>query len=54
VALITTAGGLTVAIPALIGYHYLLGKIKDLILDMQQYSIGLVELIKADDEGVRP
>jgi biopolymer transport protein ExbB len=54
VALITTAGGLTVAIPALIGYHYLLGKIKDLVLDMQQYSIGLVELIKADEEGVQP
>jgi biopolymer transport protein ExbB len=54
VALITTAGGLTVAIPALIGYHYLLGKVNDLVLDMQQYSIGLVELIKGDDEGVRP
>ncbi len=54
VALITTAGGLTVAIPALIGYHYLQGKVNDLVLDMQQYSIGLVELIKGDDEGVRP
>jgi biopolymer transport protein ExbB len=54
VALITTAGGLTVAIPALIGYHYLQGKVNDLVLDMQQYSIGLVELIKGDEEGVRP
>jgi biopolymer transport protein ExbB len=54
VALITTAGGLTVAIPALIGYHYLLGKANDLILDMQQYSIGLVELIKEDDGGEQP
>ena len=54
VALITTAGGLTVAIPALIGYHYLLGKANDLILDMQQYSIGLVELIKGDDGGEQP
>ena len=49
VALITTAGGLTVAIPALIGYHYLLGKVKDLVLDMQHYSIGLVEVIKGKD-----
>ncbi len=48
VALITTASGLTVAIPALIGYHYLLGKVKDLVLDMQQYSIGLVDIIKGD------
>ncbi len=54
VALITTAGGLTVAIPALIGYHYLQGKVNDLVLDMQQYSIGLVELIKGEDEEVRP
>ncbi len=54
VALITTAGGLTVAIPALIGYHYLLGRVNDLVLDMQQYSVGLVELIKGDDEGGRP
>jgi biopolymer transport protein ExbB len=54
VALITTAGGLTVAIPALIGYHYLLGKANDLVLDMQQYSIGLMEIIKADDGGERP
>ncbi len=53
VALITTAGGLTVAIPALIGYHYLLGKVDDLVLDMQQYSIGLVELIKGDEGGQR-
>jgi biopolymer transport protein ExbB len=49
VALITTASGLTVAIPALIGYHYLLGKVKDLVLDMQHYSIGLVEVIKGKD-----
>jgi len=54
VALITTASGLTVAIPALIGYHYLQGKVNDLVLDMQQYSIGLVELIKGDDREVRP
>ena len=54
VALITTASGLTVAIPALIGYHYLQGKVNDLVLDMQQYSIGLVELIKGDDREVQP
>ena len=49
VALITTAAGLTVAIPTLIGYHYLLGRARDLTFEMQQYSIGLVDVIKGED-----
>jgi biopolymer transport protein ExbB len=49
VALVTTAAGLTVAIPTLIGYHYLLGRANDLIFEMQQYSIGLIDIIKGDE-----
>lgn len=49
VALITTAAGLTVAIPTLIAYHYLLGRARDLTSEMQQYSIGLVDIIKGED-----
>jgi len=49
VALVTTAAGLTVAIPTLIGYHYLLGRANDLIFEMQQYSIGLIDIIKGED-----
>jgi len=48
VALVCTASGISVAIPALIGYHYLLSKIKALVLDMQQYSIELVDTIKGE------
>jgi len=49
VALVTTAAGLTVAIPTLIGYHYLMGRANDLIFEMQQYSIGLIDIIKGDE-----
>ena len=48
VALVCTASGISVAIPALIAYHYLLGKVKDLVLDMQQYSTALVDTIKGE------
>jgi biopolymer transport protein ExbB len=49
VALVTTAAGLTVAIPTLIAYHYLMGRANDLIFEMQQYSIGLIDIIKGDE-----
>jgi biopolymer transport protein ExbB len=49
VALITTAAGLTVAIPTLIGYHYLMGRANDLTSEMQQYTIGLIDIIKGED-----
>jgi biopolymer transport protein ExbB len=49
-ALITTYAGLTVAIPALVMYKYLQSKTQALILEMEQHSIRLVELLK-DQEG---
>ena len=44
-ALITTAAGLTVAIPSLIGYRYLRGRIDRLVVQMEKEAIGLVEAL---------
>jgi len=49
-ALITTYAGLTVAIPALVMYKYLQSKTQALILEMEQRSIRMVELLK-EKEG---
>jgi len=45
-ALITTAAGLTIAIPALIGYRFLKDRADDLIFAMEDRSIKLVELME--------
>ena len=42
-ALITTAAGLTVAIPALIGYHWISAKIDRLVSEMDQITVDFVE-----------
>ena len=44
-ALITTAAGLTVAIPALIGYRYLRGRVDALVVQMEKEAITLVEAL---------
>ncbi len=49
VALVTTAAGLTVAIPTLIGHHYLMARANELTSEMLQYTIGFVDIIKGDD-----
>lgn len=49
-ALITTYAGLTVAIPSLVMYKYLQSKTNALILEMEDHSIRLVELLK-EKEG---
>ncbi len=45
-ALITTAAGLMVAIPALIGYRYLRGRVDALVVQMEKDAIGLVEMLE--------
>jgi biopolymer transport protein ExbB len=45
-ALITTAAGLTVAIPAFVAYRFFLGKVDRLILELEQYAIHFVDLVK--------
>jgi len=44
-ALITTAAGLSVAIPALIGYRYLRGRVDALVVEMEKEAITLVEAL---------
>jgi biopolymer transport protein ExbB len=44
-ALITTAAGLIVAIPALIGHRYLRGRVDALVVQMEKEAIGLVEAV---------
>lgn len=45
-ALITTAAGLTVAIPALIGYKYLRGRVERLVVQMEKEAIKLVQAME--------
>ena len=46
-ALITTAAGLTVAIPALLAYKYLRGRVQTLVVQMEKEAIKLVEALEA-------
>ena len=48
-ALITTAAGLTVAIPTLIFYRYFRGRIDGLVVSMEQEALKMVEVL----EGMR-
>ena len=49
-ALITTAAGLTVAIPTLMFYRYFRGRVDELVLTMEQESLKLVEVIHGQRE----
>lgn len=48
VALYNTAGGIVVAVPAMIGYRYYKSKVDGLLVDMEQQAIKLVELIHGE------
>ena len=52
-ALITTAAGLMVAIPALVAYRYLRGRVDALVIQMEKESIKLVQAIDRTS-GTRP
>jgi biopolymer transport protein ExbB len=52
-ALVTTAGGLLVAIPALVSYRYLRGRVDALVIDMEKESLRLVQAIDRTT-GTRP
>ena len=51
-ALITTAAGLTVAIPALIGYKYLRGRVDGLVVQMEKEAIKLVQAMDEQGEAI--
>lgn len=48
-ALNTTAFGLLVAIPTTIFYKYLIGKAETMIVEMEEYSSHIVELLKGKE-----
>jgi len=48
-ALITTAAGLVVAIPSFVIYRYLANKADSLILEMEENSIRMVDIVKRED-----
>jgi biopolymer transport protein ExbB len=51
-AMITTAAGLSVAIPAYILYHLIVGKIKNHAQEMSYYSNELIDVLSKFREGV--
>ena len=48
-ALLTTAAGLTVAIPALICYMFFVSRVDRLIIDIDALGQELVQMISAED-----
>lgn len=50
-ALITTAGGLVVAIPSLMFYRYFRGRVSELLIEMEQEAIKLVEILQGEREN---
>lgn len=49
-ALITTATGLTIAIPALIFHRYFLRRVDEIVVSMEQETMRLIEVVHGDRE----
>jgi len=49
-ALITTAAGLSVAIPTLMFYRYFLGRVEGFVVSMEQEALKLVEVLHGERE----
>lgn len=49
-ALITTAAGLSVAIPSLIFYRYLSGRVDKLVIAMEEQAVKMVEVMHGERE----
>jgi biopolymer transport protein ExbB len=48
-ALITTAAGLTVAIPALVMHRYFIGRIDGIVVELEQETIKLVDALHSEE-----
>lgn len=48
-ALVTTAAGLAVAIPTVIGYNYLVSRVESYVLEMQTTSSEIVDIMMNRD-----
>ena len=53
-ALLTTAIGLAIAIPSLIMYMYLSGRVESLVIEMDDLSMQVVRSISAGPHGAEP
>ncbi|MDJ0864448.1 MAG: MotA/TolQ/ExbB proton channel family protein [Gammaproteobacteria bacterium] len=53
-ALITTATGLTVAIPSVMFYRYFRGRVDELVLTMEQEALKMVEVLHGEREHDTP
>jgi len=51
-ALITTAAGLIVGIPALLGHNYIAGKVEQHVFEMQENSVELLDVMLDKEAGV--
>jgi biopolymer transport protein ExbB len=49
-ALITTAGGLAVAIPSFIAYRYLRGKVERIVIDMEKIAVTFADSLGAKSQ----
>jgi biopolymer transport protein ExbB len=52
VAMITTAAGLIVAIPAYVGYRYLQARVNGLVIDLEEDSLEFAELLSSDGKAM--
>ena len=50
-ALVTTAAGLTVAIPAFFFYRYFRGRVEEYVVSMEQQAVSLIEAIDRGNAG---
>ena len=50
-ALITTAGGLAVAIPSFIAYRYLRGKVERIVIDMEKIAVTFADSLGAPEKS---
>ncbi len=53
-AMITTAAGLSIAIPLYLFYNYFISRIKYIATDLNNYAIQLIEVIFESREAVKP
>ena len=53
-ALITTAGGLAVAIPSFLAYRYLRGKVERIVIDMEKIAVAFADSLGATTQADEP
>ena len=49
-ALVTTAGGLAVAIPSFIAYRYLRGKVERIVIEMEKIAVSFADTLGAEPQ----